>query len=314
MAWYDSNILQNPAPRRYFDYLTNVGDLNIPFGENINIPLEGRTQDVTDVSEIAPTTSTQNVLAEGIANAARRNQFDFTQPFSTVVKGSGQPYLRDPSKTYDYSGYKLGNPEEGIAGLGREAWETAKLLGGHAGNQIANTLGDYTATYTPGVPQLGIKDVMNLYDEYDFKGKMGEGHGSPYNIDIDLPPDLLAQIKNYSDEETGTIDPSDPRFTQSGIGIISGLNKLFGPKIASYLKNKAITKGGQKIMGPKTKPPTKTPTPSGWHPGVGGGGGGGQQGRPDRGRSRGAGETGQIAGGHHFNLGGLARLLYGGLV
>ena len=120
----------------------------------------------------------------------------------------------------------------------------------------------------------------------------------------------------YDDDETGTIDVSNPRFNQAGIGIISGLNKLFGPKIASYLKNKAITKGIQKIRGPKTKPPTKTPTPSGWHPGVGGnGGGGGQQGRPDRGRSRGAGETGQIAGGHHFNLGGLARLLYyGGLV
>jgi hypothetical protein len=35
---------------------------------------------------------------------------------------------------------------------------------------------------------------------------------------------------------------------------------------------------------------------------------GGQQGRPDRGRSRGAGETGQISGGHHFNIGGLAAL------
>ena len=127
---------------------------------------------------------------------------------------------------------------------------------------------------------------------------------------------LANRLGLYDDDEKGIIDPSDPRFNQAGIGIISGLNKLFGPKIASYLKNKAITKGAQKIRGPKTKPPTKTPTPSGWHPGVGGnGGGGGQQGRPDRGRSRGAGETGQIAGGHHFNLGGLARLLYyGGLV
>ena len=38
---------------------------------------------------------------------------------------------------------------------------------------------------------------MNLYDRYDFVGKMGEGKGSAYDIDIDLPPELLAQIKGH---------------------------------------------------------------------------------------------------------------------
>jgi len=194
MALPGSNIFQNPVPRRYFDYLTNI---SVPFKPK-GIDIEGRTEPVTDISEIAPTGSTQSVLTEGIANAALRNQFDFTKPFSTVVQGSGQPYIRDPNKTYDYSGYKLGNPEEGWKGMGREIWEAGKTLyGGHAPNIIANTLGDYTATYTPGVPQLGIEDVMNLYDRYDFVGKMGEGEGSAYEIDVDLPPELLDQIKGH---------------------------------------------------------------------------------------------------------------------
>ena len=198
MAILDSNIFQNPAIARYLDYAPDVNITGVPFAGDVNIPFEGRTKPVTDISEIAPTGSTKNVLAQGIANAALRNQFDFTKPFSTVVQGSGQPYIRDPNKTYDYSGYKLGNPEEGWKGMGREIWEAGKTLyGGHAPNIIANTLGDYTATYTPGVPQLGIEDVMNLYDRYDFVGKMGEGEGSAYEIDVDLPPELLDQIKGH---------------------------------------------------------------------------------------------------------------------
>jgi len=198
MAILDSNIFQNPAIARYLDYAPDVNITGVPFAGDVNIPFEGRTKPVTDISEIAPTGSTKNVLAQGIANAALRNQFDFTKPFSTVVQGSGQPYIRDPNKTYDYSGYKLGNPEEGWKGMGREIWEAGKTLyGGHAPNIIANTLGDYTATYTPGVPQLGIEDVMNLYDRYDFVGKMGEGEGSAYEIDVDLPPGLLDQIKGH---------------------------------------------------------------------------------------------------------------------
>ena len=78
------NAVRNPAIGRYLDYSTNFP---VPFKPK-GIDIEGRTEPVTNISEIAPTRSTQNVLAEGIANAALRNQFDFTQPFSTVVKGS----------------------------------------------------------------------------------------------------------------------------------------------------------------------------------------------------------------------------------
>jgi len=191
MAIFDSNIFQNPVPRRYFDYQTNFP---VPFKPK-GIDIEGRTEPVTNISEIAPTGSTKSVLAEGIANAALRNQFDFTQPFSTLVKGSGQPYIRDPNKTYDYSGYKLGNPEEGWKGMGREIWETAKTVaGGHAPNIIANTLGDYTFNYTPKLDP-NHPEVMNIYDQYDFVGKSGEGHGSPYDININLSPVMMAKIK-----------------------------------------------------------------------------------------------------------------------
>ena len=201
------DIFKNPVPRRYLDYTTNLAITGVPFAGDVNIPLEGRTKPVTDISEIAPTRSTRNVLAEGIANAAYRvdnTKTDWTKPFSTIVKGSGQPNIRSDVPTYDYSGYKLGNPEGGWKGKRKEFTELLKTLyGGSAGNIIANTLGDYTATYTPGVPQLGIEDVMNLYDRYDFVGKRGEGRGSAYEIDINLPPELLAQIKNYPAKRRG---------------------------------------------------------------------------------------------------------------
>ena len=211
------NAVRNPVLGRYLDYSTNFP---VPFKPK-GIDIEGRTEPVTNISEIAPTRSTQNVLAEGIANAALRNKFDFTQPFSTVVKGSGEPYIRDPSQTYDYSGYKLGNPEEGFMGTGRELWETVKTIyGGDAPNIVANTLGDYTARYTPKLDP-NHPEVMNIYDRYDFKGKGGEGHGSPYDINVNLPSDLLAQIKNYyqDEDEKGLIafDPNNPQVNLAGM-------------------------------------------------------------------------------------------------
>ena len=198
MAIIGSNIFQPPAIARSLDSAPDVNITDVPFAGDVNIPFEGRTKPVTDISEIAPTGSTQSVLAEGIANAALRNQFDFTEPFSTVVRGSGQPYIRDPNKTYDYSGYKLGNPEEGLMGMGKEVLEAVKTIyGGHAPNIIANTLGDYTARYTPKLDP-NHPEVMNLYDRYDFVGKMGEGKGSAYDINVNLPPELLAKIKKYN--------------------------------------------------------------------------------------------------------------------
>ena len=68
---------------------------------------------------------------------------------------------------------------------------------GSAPNQIANILGDYTANYTP---KLGPNhpEVMNIYDRYDFVGKSGEGAGSPYDIDINLSPEMIKNIKMYA--------------------------------------------------------------------------------------------------------------------
>ena len=197
MAITGSNIFQNPVPRRYADYTTNINITDVPFTESntLNIPLEGRTKPVTDIREIAPTGSTKSVVAQGIANAALRNQFDFNKSFSTLVQGSGQPNIRDPNQTYDYSGYKLGNPTPGITGMGKEVWEGLKTIyGGHAPNIIANTLGDYTTNYTPKLDP-NHPEVMSIYDEYDFKGKSGEGHGSPYDININLSPAMITKIK-----------------------------------------------------------------------------------------------------------------------
>ena len=245
------NIFQNPAIARYADYTTDLNITDVPFVGDVNIPFEGRTKPVTDISEIAPTGSTQNVLAKGIANATLRNKFDFTQPFSTLVKGSGQPNIRDPSQTYDYSGYKLGNPTPGVTGMGKEVWETLKTVyGGDAANIIANTLGDYTARYTPKLDP-NHPEVMNIYDRYDFKGKGGEGHGSPYDIDVNLPSDLLAQIKNYyqdeDEKETITFNPNDPKVKQAGLP----LKKLWDIYRA-YKVGKKIKKHGPQVLGTLT--------------------------------------------------------------
>jgi len=164
-----------------------------------------------------------------------------------------------------------------------------------------------------GLPFAYAGGADLLQDRLEKQGLTGEG--GIYDVSGGWGPEAAGADVEYDfdniyndDNEPGTIDVSDPRFNQAGIGIISGLNKLFGPKIASYLKNKAITKGVQKIRGPKTKPPTKTPTPSPWHPGMGGNGGGG-------GLGKGVSPTGSDVEGTPFNMGGLARLLYyGGLV
>ena len=273
MALLSSKHFSNPVPRKYFEYL------------------EGRTDPVTNISEIAPTRGTQNVLAEGIANAAYRidnTKTDWTKPFSTVVKGSGQPNIRNPNKIYDYSGYKLGNPagrdsgfKDRAFGDTKELWETLKtVVGGHAPNIIANTLGDYTATYTPGVPQLGIKDVMNLYDRYDFVGKKGEGRAAGYEIDIDLPPELLAQIKNYPAKRrshqiwrTGQIMNRRKKAMQQEIREAEKREKSYQDMVKKNIPvDTSIT---QKKPKPKWTPPQQTGGDGGIH-------GGGGRPRPDK--------------------------------
>ena len=64
------------------------------------------------------------------------------------------------------------------------------------------------------------------------------------------------------DDETGIIDPSNPQLNKAGLGVMSFLGKKFGPKIAAYLKNRALTKAGvtahkkiKKTLSPKTHTP-----------------------------------------------------------
>ena len=68
------------------------------------------------------------------------------------------------------------------------------------------------------------------------------------------------------DDETGIIDPSNPQLNKAGLGVMSFLGKKFGPKIAAFIKNRALSKVS-KTIGPKIRkkgrdifnPPTKTP-------------------------------------------------------
>jgi len=99
-----------------------------------------------------------------------------------------------------------------------------------------------------GLPFAYAGGADLLQDRLEKQGLTGEG--GIYDVSGGWGPEAAGADVEYDfdniyndDNEPGTIDVSDPRFNQAGIGIISGLNKLFGPKIASYLKNKAITKG-----------------------------------------------------------------------
>ena len=97
------NIVMNQAPNRFADYLS------------------GRTEPVTDLSEIASTQSTRDVINQGILGSLERNQItNPTGSFNTVVqsKGGGGEYASN--RPVDYSGYKLGNPLPGIKNYAAE--------------------------------------------------------------------------------------------------------------------------------------------------------------------------------------------------
>jgi len=175
-----SNIVMNQVPNRYLDYRT------------------GRTKPVTDIREIAPTRSTQNILTQGIASNIARKGYDFSNPFSSVVQSTGGGGEHGLGRTVDYGGYKLGNPlKAGLSGSLGELSPYFNMLTGSAENQIANTLGDYTVNYNPST-QLGPQvtpESMNIFDRYDFKGKEGEGWGTPYDINVNLSPQMIKIIK-----------------------------------------------------------------------------------------------------------------------
>ena len=173
------NTFMNQAPNRFIDYHT------------------GRTAPVTNLSEIAPTKSTQNVIAEGIMGNVNRKNLDFDKSFSSVIQSKGGGGEYPANRPVDYSGYKLGNPLPGTENFLKELGQVYNTMGGSAPNQIANILGDYTFRYTPELSPYH-PEVMNIYDRYDFVGKAGEGRGSPYDININLPPEMIKRIKQKS--------------------------------------------------------------------------------------------------------------------
>jgi hypothetical protein len=173
------NTFMNQAPNRFIDYHT------------------GRTAPVTNLSEIAPTKSTQNVIAEGIMGNVNRKNLDFDKSFSSVIQSKGGGGEYPANRPVDYSGYKLGNPLPGTENFLKELGQVYNTMGGSAPNQIANILGDYTFRYTPELSPYH-PEVMNIYDRYDFVGKAGEGRGSPYDININLPSEMIKKIKQKS--------------------------------------------------------------------------------------------------------------------
>jgi len=193
-----SNIFLNQVPNRYIDYRT------------------GRTDPVTDIREIAPTRSTQDILTQGITSNIERKGYDFSKPFSSVVQATGGGGQYGLGRTVDYGGHKLGNPlKAGIAGFTKELGPYWNMLGGSAENQIANILGDYTVNYTPKLDP-NHPEVMNIYDEYDFLGKSGEGSGSPYDINVNLSPQMIEKIKRSHMIRRKKM-MKDRRATQKGI-------------------------------------------------------------------------------------------------
>ena len=97
----------------------------------------------------------------------------------------------------------MGNPlEGGWPGSVGELAPYFNMLGGSAENQIANTLGDYTVNYTPKLDP-NHPEVMNVSDIYDFRGKAGEGWGTPYDINVNLSPQMIGKIKGMNYNQGG---------------------------------------------------------------------------------------------------------------
>jgi hypothetical protein len=175
----------------------------------------------------------------------------------------------------------------------------------------------YSETETiPNPDYYGLNIGRNYIPTEEIPLQVGPYTGERYSIKDMRGIGGLEQLIGDDDDETGTItfDPRNPQLNRAGLGVMSLLKSTFGPKIAAYLKNRALTKTG-KTVGPKIRKtgkdifnPPKTPTPphgGSWHPGVGGNGGTGSPGG-------GAQAAGDLAGGSAysspFNRGGLAWL------
>jgi hypothetical protein len=162
------NIFMNQAPNRFIDYLS------------------GRTEPVTNLSEIASTQSTRDAVNQGILGSLKRNQV--TNPIGA------QNFL---VKNTDYDGYKLGEAQKSIdassfgdflkkaaPSMGGEIVQFFDTMLGSPQDQIANTLGDYTFQYKP--PSYDFDDdYMGIKDKMDFP-TTGFLPGTAYDVNVEL--------------------------------------------------------------------------------------------------------------------------------
>jgi len=205
------NIIMNQAPNRFIDYLS------------------GRTEPVTNLSEIASTQSTRDAINKGILSSLKRNQV--TNPMgaqNSLVKST------------DYGGYKLGEAQKSIdasslgdflkkaaPSMGGEIVQFADTMLGSPQDQIANTLGDFTFQYKP--PSYDFDDdYMGIKDKVDFP-TTGFLPGSAYDVNVELTdPDTKQKIREqlFKDAPTPTPDAG----TVSQEGLLEGVTRFKNPK------------------------------------------------------------------------------------
>jgi len=121
---------------------------------------------ITNLSDIAPTGSYQDVLQQGILQSLNRQSGLNQGDFSRLVKAT------------DYGGHKIGESFKSAdtpvqfasmlpAGLPRELLEMVKVGIGDPTSNIANTLGDFQFEYKPPVTDFD-EDYMGIKDKYNF--------------------------------------------------------------------------------------------------------------------------------------------------
>lgn len=186
-----------------------------PF-EGVGAGIAGHFQNLGNIKADAPSQRAYNIeatrdlwsnLSENITSPVTRGIMDYAAPALSLVT----------SPIYD-------SMQAGI----RTVYDTntGEFRGPLDNFDITNTMNpDYKGNPTPGFfTRLDQENpISSAWERY-----LGAGqHLSD----------------KYFDDETDTIDVSNPQVNLSGLGIMSGLNKLFGPKIAAYLKNKALQQG-----------------------------------------------------------------------
>ena len=156
--------------------------MNLPAITNFANYLRGGP-DVTDISQIAPTQTYQDVLGEGITGALDRQD--------TLNQGS---FTRGV-QAQDYGGFKIGEAFKSASspvqfasmlpsGMPKELFNIGKTMLGDPVSNIANTLGDYAFEYQPPAYDFD-DDYMGISDRYNFP-TTGVFPGSPFNIQAEI--------------------------------------------------------------------------------------------------------------------------------